>query len=109
MFKIKKKFPFINISFKGNSRTKPVEKSIKIIRKGKLQKSNDFFILANPVGNKYSATMKCPKCNNFIGLTTNHVKTIDEDGLVTIYPSILCENCLAHFWIRKNLIYHTRS
>lgn len=44
----------------------------------------------------------CPRCAEFGSL--HHAKTINEDGTITMSPSIGCPICRAHFYIVGNQI-----
>ena len=79
--------------------------TITIINTNKIENSNDFHIMPDLLNNRYDAFLVCPKCKEMIPVTSNHTKIIDKAGKITLEPSVLCEDCFAHFFVRKNIIY----
>ena len=49
----------------------------------------------------------CPKCNKNILISTNHTVTINQNGTITVHPSIVHDSCGAHFWIKENKIHYS--
>lgn len=46
----------------------------------------------------------CPDCKNKIKIWKNHTVTINQNGTITVNPSIIHKECGAHFWVRENKI-----
>ena len=55
---------------------------------------------------KIISYIMCPKCNQNILISTNHTVTINQDGKITIDPSVLHVSCGAHFWVNENNVSH---
>ena len=79
--------------------------TINIVDHNRIEKANDFYLKADIGTNKYFATLICPQCNDLIPITSNHTKIIDKDGKISLDPSVLHEDCGAHFFVKENIIY----
>lgn len=77
---------------------------VNITSKLRDKKYGDLQVIFHKNGKGCFFAMVCPKCEDILFVTNNHIKKFDRDGKITIDPSILHKRCGAHYYVVKNEI-----
>ena len=101
-----KKWPFISFRQNKNRRYMTNGGFINITNSLSIKNPRDLQIIFNDRGDSCLFAIICPKCKKLMSVTSNHTKTFDREGKLTIEPSILHERCDAHYYIVKNEILY---